>query len=193
MKITIQNLKKIIKEEVAVTLEEMAAIATIKHILKRKQVSPRDAMTLAEAKSEIDELIDSKKLLNVSQQVRKMVDSQAPSSSIVKYLESELSGVTKEAVELGLALATPEQLKELEFEASFGDVDVLSSALQKQHIKDPIDALDKLKIATKNGKNASDIWLISIQLRTMHDVLQDVSYKMAEMLPGSGPIEKQLW
>jgi len=190
---TTSQLRKIIKEEASSMLDEMAAVATIKRILNKKQVLPREAMTLAEAKSEIDELIDSEELLIISQQVRKMVDNQVPSPTIVKYIDAELTGTTKEAIELALALATPEQLKELEFEASFGGVDVMSSALEKQSIKDPVDALEKLKVATQGGKNVGDIWLVSIQLRTMHDILKDVSYKMAKMLPGSGPIEEPLW
>ena len=193
MKMTTSQLRKIIKEEASSMLDEMAAVATIKRILNKKQVLPCEAMTLAEAKSEIDELIDSEELLIISQQVRKMVDNQVPSPTIVKYIDAELTGTTKEAIELALALATPEQLKELEFEASFGGVDVMSSALEKQSIKDPVDALEKLKVATQGGKNVGDIWLVSIQLRTMHDILKDVSYKMAKMLPGSGPIEEPLW
>lgn len=193
MKLTTTQLRRIIVEEVSHVLNEMAAVATIKRILKTQQVSPRDAMTLTEAKNEIDELLESKELLNMAQQVRKMVDNQVPSSTIVKYLDAELTGVTREAIELGLALATPEQLKELEFEASFGDVDIMSSALEKQNIKDPVDALEKLKVAAKGGENVSDIWLVAVQLRTMHEILQEVSYKMAEMLPGSGPIEQPLW
>lgn len=187
------RLKQIIIEEVSQVLNEMAAVATIKRILKTQRVSPRDAITLTEAKSEIDELLESQELLIIAQQVRKMVDNQVPSLTIVKYLDAELSGATKEAIDLGLALATAEQLRELEFEASFGDVDIMSSALQKQNIKDPIDALEKLKLATKGGGNVSDIWLISIQLRTLHEILQEISYKMAELLPGSGPIEQPLW
>lgn len=193
MKLTTTRLKQIIIEEVSQALNEMAAVATIKRILKTQRVSPRDAITLTEAKSEIDELLESQELLIIAQQVRKMVDNQVPSLTIVKYLDAELSGVTKEAIDLGLALATAEQLRELEFEASFGDVDIMSSALQKQNIKDPIDALEKLKLATKGGGNVSDIWLISIQLRTLHEILQEISYKMAELLPGSGPIEQPLW
>lgn len=193
MKLTTMRLKQIIIEEVSQALNEMAAVATIKRILKTQRVSPRDAITLTEAKSEIDELLESQELLIIAQQVRKMVDNQVPSLTIVKYLDAELSGVTKEAIDLGLALATAEQLRELEFEASFGDVDIMSSALQKQNIKDPIDALEKLKLATKGGGNVSDIWLISIQLRTLHEILQEISYKMAELLPGSGPIEQPLW
>lgn len=186
-------LQQIIKEEVSNMLNEMAAIATIKRILKAQKVSPRDAMTLTEAKAEIDQLLESEELLIMAQQVRKMVDSKTPSSTIVKYLDAEISGVTKEAIELGLALTTPEQLQELEFEASFGNVDVMSSALEKQHIKDPVDALEKLKVATKGGVNVSDIWLVAIQLRTLHEILQKVSYTMAAMLPGSGPVEPALW
>ena len=194
MKIRLGDLRRIIKEELSHGLNEMAATATLKRILKlNKALMPRDVMTLQEAKAEIDEILDSKELLMVAQQVRKMVDKQTPSTVIVKYVDSVLTGTVREALEVALAIASPEQLKELEFEASFGGVDVMSSALEKQLIKDPLDALDKLKAATSGGQSVSDIWLVSIQLRTMHDILEDVSRRMSEMIPGAVPREEPLW
>jgi len=50
-----------------------------------------------------------------------------------------------------------------------------------------------LKIAAQKKMSVGDSWLIAIQLRTLHNVLQNISYKLAELLPGSGPIIPPLW
>jgi len=194
MRLTKLQLRALIKEETTRVMNEMAAVATIKRLIKLgKQPLPRDKMTLEEAKLQIDEILENEVLLNIAEEVRKMSSSQAPPDKIVAYLESEFVGTTLEAIQMGIGLSTPAQLKELEFLADFGDVDMLSSEMQRRSIKDPLDALNKLKLAVKEKTRVTDAWLIAVQLRTLHDVLQGVSYELAKLLPGSGPIEPPLW
>jgi len=194
MRLTKLQLRALIKEETTRVMNEMAAVTTIKRLIKLgKQPLPRDKMTLEEAKLQIDEILENEVLLNIAEEVRKMSSSQAPPDKIVAYLESEFVGTTLEAIQMGIGLSTPAQLKELEFLADFGDVDMLSSEMQRRSIKDPLDALNKLKLAVKEKTRVTDAWLIAVQLRTLHDVLQGVSYELAKLLPGSGPIEPPLW
>lgn len=186
------NSLSVVKE--STMLKEMAAVASIKRILNLKtKPSPRDLMTLQEAKEQIDSLLQDETLLRISEEIRAMSSKMISAGDLAAYLESELSGITLEAVQLGIGLATPADLKELEFMADFGDVDTFSSEMHRQHIADPLNALKKLKAAAKKGAMIGDAWLIAIQLRTLHKILQNMSYRLAEMLPGSGPIEPPLW
>ena len=176
------------------SLNEMAAVASIKRILRlNTKPSPRDKMTLEEAKMQIDELLENETLLKISEELRGMSSRKASADELVRFLESKFTGVVLEAIQLGIGLATPEDAKELEFMADFGDVDMLSDEMERQYIKDPLDALKKLKIAAQKKMSVGDSWLIAIQLRTLHNVLQNISYKLAELLPGSGPIIPPLW
>jgi len=124
------------------SLNEMAAVATIKRILRlNTKPSPRDKMTLKEAKMQIDELLENETLLQISEELRGMSSRKASADELVKFLESKFKGVVLEAIQLGIGLATPEDAKELEFMADFGDVDMLSDEMERQYIKDPLDAL----------------------------------------------------
>lgn len=176
------------------SLNEMAAVATIKRILRLNvKPSPRDKMTLEEAKIQIDELLENETLLQISEELRGMSSRKASADELVGFLESKFKGLVLEAIQLGIGLATPEDAKELEFMADFGEVDMLSDEMERQYIKDPLDALKKLKIAAQKKMSVGDSWLIAIQLRTLHNILQNISYKLAALLPGSGPIEPPLW
>lgn len=149
MKIKLSRLKALIKEEVARLLE-----------------SANSDVALS--------VMENEDLISIADAVRGMNKKKVPPESILKYLDTAISGDVKEAIQYVLDTASPAQLKTLEFEAVFGDVDVLSDEYDKTLVKDPFDTIRVAKNRLAKNQQIQDLDILSLQLRDTHEVLKEL-------------------
>lgn len=149
MRLKLSQLKSIIKEEISRLFES---------------VDPKV----------LKSVLDSEDLIDIADKVRDMNLRKVPASAIVKFLEGAIVGDVKAAIQHVIDNATPAQLAELQYEATFGDVDALSAEYEKTLLHDPLEAMQVIKGRLAKDQIIQGIDVISLQLKAVHDVLDDL-------------------
>lgn len=149
MKIRLSQLRTLIKEEITRLLEV---------------ADPEAAFSVME----------NEDLISIADTVRGMSRKKVPPTNVLKYLEGALTGDVAEAIQYVLDHASPEQLKELEFEAIFGDVDALTDEYARTPLKNPFDAVQVVKTRLAKNQDVQSIDVIGLQLRNVQTVLEDI-------------------
>lgn len=150
MKIKLSHLKALIKEEITRIFESSADPKVLRSIL------------------------DNEDLVDIADKVSDMDRSKMPPAAIVKFLEGALTGDVKLAIQHVIDNASTAQKSEIQYEATFGDVDTLSGEYEKVLLTDPLSALDIMKNNLAKKRPLQGLNIVALQLKAVHDVLDDL-------------------
>jgi len=149
MRIKLLQLKTIIKEEIIRLIESN---------------DPDAALSV----------LENEDLVNIADNIRDMERKKVPPSAIIKFLDGAIVADVKSAIQYALEKASPTQLKELEYEAVFGDVNSLSGEYEKSLVKDPLETLNVAKSRLAKKQALQDLGIIALQLRGVDDILEQL-------------------
>ena len=185
MKITVEQLRRIVNEEI-IYLSEKANKQIRNSIDASGMLAASDKNLLNSTANDAVELAKSRLLLQIAQRIDSMKSRKSSSQEVTSYLLSQFSQDFIENLEDVMALLTLTQYESLAYNLTSRDEDSLTGETIEKLAIDPVETV-KIIVEDSTYINSMSLWVLSDQLKKLHAHLE----KMSRYFSGKENVSQQ--